>query len=217
MSLNFAERNPERNPMFLHPVLLAAVEQIIAQTEQSLGAGFTVKMISTLRTPERQREIWRQGRETPGPIVTHVDGFNKLSNHNYQPSQAVDFGIFKGGKYLTQAEFYNHLGAPTRAAGLTWGGDWNSFKDRPHIEIPRSLLLDRNRKKGSAIVWQTYLRMAGTYQGEMDGLFGPMSRRALKAAVGSDRINRDTYRILFERFGALSPADLLPGSMNLAA
>lgn len=217
MSLDFSISNPQRNPLFLHPVLLEVVEQIIDQTEQSLGAGFTVKMISTLRTPAEQFVLFQQGRSKPGKPVTNVDGFHKKSNHNYQPAQAVDFGIFRGGKYMTEGHFYEHLAAPTRKAEMTWGGDWKSFKDRPHIEIPRKFLFKESRIKGSAIVWQTYLRMAGTYHGKMDGDFGPISRAALRQVVGTDERNRTTYEFLFRKFGMLTPQDLLHQTLQRAA
>ncbi len=214
MSLDFSAKAP-RNPMFLHPALLNAVEQIITQTEASLGPAFEVRIISTLRTPSEQFNIFKQGRvavngiwqkAVGGRTVTHVDGFDKRSNHNYQPSQACDFGIFDSttGAYLTDQVLYNHLGAPTREAGFTWGGDWNSFKDRPHIEIPKSMLFGNSRVKGSGIVWQIYLQKAGTYTGELDGIFGPMSEQALMDATGTTVRNRDSYRKLFEQFGKLS-------------
>ena len=137
MKLDFSEKNPNRNPLFLHPILLDAVEQIVPQVEASIGPEFDVRIISTLRTPEEQFKLFQQGRLYPGRIVTRVDGFQKLSTHNYQPSQACDLGIFRkaDGAYLGTTEMYEHIGPPTREAGLKWGGDFQSFFDAPHIEI----------------------------------------------------------------------------------
>ena len=112
---------------------------------------------------------------------------------------------------------YELIGPPTREAGLKWGGDFKSLFDAPHIEIQPHQLFEGDRRKGSAIVWQTYLRLAGTYTGKMDGLFGPMSQDALEAATGSRVRNRTTYRQLFEKFGRLTVQDILPTEMNLAA
>ena len=77
MKLNFATNNASRNPMFLHPVLLDVVEEIMEKVEAAMGPEFEIRIISTLRTPEEQFKIFQQGRETPGRIVTKVDGFKQ--------------------------------------------------------------------------------------------------------------------------------------------
>ena len=223
MKLDFSERNPQRNPMFLHPVLLDAMEEIMEKVNAAIGPDHYVKILSTLRTPDEQFQLFRIGREIEleRNTVTSLDGINRLSNHNYQPSQACDFGIFtrKNGKeeYVGKSDLYLKIGPAVKEAGFRWGGDFNSFFDGPHFEIRPSQLFGNNRKKGSAIVWQTYLSMAGTYTGAMDGLFGPISEAALEAATGSRERNRTTYKQLFERFGRLRAQDVNPGVMGLAA
>jgi peptidoglycan L-alanyl-D-glutamate endopeptidase CwlK len=60
------------------------------------------------------------------------------SPHNLVPAQAVDFfRLTQSGGASFDAPFYRDTIAPiARAAGLTWGGDWKSFKDMPHVEMP---------------------------------------------------------------------------------
>lgn len=38
---------------------------------------------------------------------------------------AVDFNLFKDGKYLTSTESHRKLGEFWKSIGGTWGGDWN--------------------------------------------------------------------------------------------
>lgn len=38
---------------------------------------------------------------------------------------AVDFNLFKDGRYLTSTESHRPLGEYWKSIGGTWGGDWN--------------------------------------------------------------------------------------------
>lgn len=60
------------------------------------------------------------------------------SAHNTLPSMAVDiFRITQAGGASFDAPWYEQVVAPVaKAAGLVWGGDWKSLKDRPHVELP---------------------------------------------------------------------------------
>lgn len=98
-------------------------------------AGLKVRITDTLRTMERQRELWEQGRTTPGPVVTWARPGQ--SPHNY----GMAFDICFEGK--TQLECYPpaddprwaRVGAIGVALGLVWGGGWQKKrKDRPHFE-----------------------------------------------------------------------------------
>lgn len=60
------------------------------------------------------------------------------SPHNFKPSLAVDFFrlTLAGGASFDRPWFIAVLGPAARGAGLEWGGDWRSFKDYPHVEVP---------------------------------------------------------------------------------
>ncbi len=51
---------------------------------------FDCSIVYGHRTPEEQKELYAQGRTKAGSIVTHKDGINNLSKHNYNPSLAID-------------------------------------------------------------------------------------------------------------------------------
>lgn len=82
--------------------------------------------------------LYAQGRTKPGKIVTQRNGTTNPSNH--QSSLAADFAMkSKHGPIVWNDDaFWDYLGHCARAAGLTWGGDWKSPVDKPHIEWPES-------------------------------------------------------------------------------
>jgi hypothetical protein len=51
---------------------------------------------------------------------------------------AVDlFRLTQAGGASFDSPWYKEVIAPiARGAGLTWGGDWKSIKDMPHVELP---------------------------------------------------------------------------------
>lgn len=101
------------------------------------------------RSVERQQELYAKGRTEPGDIVTYVDGINKKSKHNYQPSEGVDIFIWVGKVSYDQKHLCYVAGVIMSCAKelevpLRWGGNWDSdgviisdqnFIDLPHFEI----------------------------------------------------------------------------------
>jgi peptidoglycan LD-endopeptidase CwlK len=88
----------------------------------------------TYRSPAEQNTLYEQGRTQPGKIVTNAKGGQ--SNHNKYPSPAFDiaFKNSKGGLDWSITLFKN-FAALAKSAGLSWGGDWATFKDNPHFEV----------------------------------------------------------------------------------
>src|SRR5690606_32328751 len=112
--------------------------------------GLTVKFISGTRTYAEQDALYAQGRTTTGPKVTNAKAGH--SWHNF--GLAVDVGVFKGSKYLTESPAYNWLGPIGEACGLEWGGRWKT-PDRPHYQFPTGLTMAQMRErvaKGEPIV-----------------------------------------------------------------
>jgi hypothetical protein len=106
-----------------------------------------------LRTIDEQTNLWRQGREIPGPNATKerplgdtvTDAQGGFSPHNY--GCATDWTIFVNGKpqwmKLSDPRWKVYQNAIMKAR-LKWGGDWNMNgksederrKDFPHNELP---------------------------------------------------------------------------------
>jgi peptidoglycan L-alanyl-D-glutamate endopeptidase CwlK len=112
----------------------AARALLAAANDGRLGPGIVVKIIAGTRTYAEQDVLYAQGRTTPGPIVT--DAPAGYSNHNF--GIAFDVGLFNGGVYLDDSPLYAQVGALGRSQGLEWGGDWTSFPDEPHFQLPFS-------------------------------------------------------------------------------
>ena len=72
------------------------------------------------------------------------DGFSKLtypnSNHNTEPSVAVDVIPYPSGYNATDEEWEKlslviKVAAAALEVDIEWGGDWRNFIDKPHWEI----------------------------------------------------------------------------------
>ena len=90
--------------------------------------------------------MYAQGRTKPGSIVTNAKGGSSF--HNY--GLAIDFAIMydkdKNGSYEvlswdTNYDFdkdgvkdWQEVVIPFKRLHYTWGGDWKSIKDDPHLE-----------------------------------------------------------------------------------
>jgi peptidoglycan L-alanyl-D-glutamate endopeptidase CwlK len=201
--------NYNRDPKYLHPILRNKLTAMIEAIQAKLPSGISVRVISIHRTPSEQFEIFKKGRSfiggkwiVVGTTFTKIDGIATKSRHNYLPSTAVDFGLFDAqGKYLGESPHYNWIGEGAKVAGLTWGGNWTGFVDKPHIEIPVSKFFG-SIEKDNGLLWQKYLQMDGSYTKSMDGLFGPGSIEALYQSTGERERNVKAWDILWAKHGA---------------
>jgi len=107
----------------VHPDLVAIVKRAI----QLSTVDFTVT--EGIRTIERQKELVKSGA-------------SKTLNSRHLTGHAVDLAPFIGGKIRWDwPPFYQIAEAMKQAAKelkipLEWGGDWESFKDGPHFQLP---------------------------------------------------------------------------------
>lgn len=77
-------------------------------------------------------------------------GASKTMNSRHIPgadgySKAVDVAMVLKGKLRWDWPLYAKIAAALKAAAakemvpLEWGGDWRSFKDGPHFQLPKNL------------------------------------------------------------------------------
>lgn len=93
--------------------------------------GLNVLVTQTVRDKEYQEYLYAQGRTRPGSIVTNgrVPTF-----HADTVGCAFDFcKNVKGHEYDDNA-FFAKAAALAKGMGFSWGGDWKSFVDMPHIQ-----------------------------------------------------------------------------------
>lgn len=131
----------DRNLQHLYPPFREKVEAIQKELDaycKKNYKGHRFKLIEGFRTAEYQNSLYRQGRTKPGKKVTNCDGYLKKSPHQY--GLAVDFWPFYGfimSRSIPE-KHWEYLGHLYRKYDLDWGGDWESFKDRPHGEWKRT-------------------------------------------------------------------------------
>ena len=119
----------------------------ILHAYRDANAGHDLMVTATYRSPQEQAALYRKGRVLIGgtwviddnpttSVVTNIDGMSKLSRHNSQPAEALDFAVLIGGKVSWDAREYHPVGVLAKARGLVWGGDWVRLRDYPHLELP---------------------------------------------------------------------------------
>ena len=132
---------PSRKLEDLHPLVVEKAHQLI---ELARVDGIEILVTSTLRTFEEQAELFAIGRTKPGDIVTNAKAGE--SWHNF--GLAFDVVPLVNGKAIWDSPFWNRIGELGKQTGLLWGGDFQSFKDKPHFEFhPNLTLVEANQRR----------------------------------------------------------------------
>lgn len=127
----------------LHALVTDKAQQLIALAH---AKGIELLVTSTLRTFEEQAELFALGRTKPGKKVTNAKPGE--SWHNF--GLAFDVVPLINGKAVWNSPFWDHIGALGKQVDLAWGGDFKSFKDRPHFEFhPHVTLAEANRRRAN--------------------------------------------------------------------
>ena len=87
-----------RNLSLLAPLVR---EQALKAIDECKSQGYDIAIFEGWRSPERQAELFAQGRKTPGKIVTRATPFFTL--HNY--GLAVDIAYFVKGRWTWEGDF----------------------------------------------------------------------------------------------------------------
>lgn len=107
----------------VHPDLVRVVKKAAAMSPLD----FTV--LEGLRTLDRQKQLMAAGA-------------TKTMNSRHLTGHAVDLAPMIGGTVRWDWPLYHQLAAVVKDAAkaenvpLQWGGDWRTFKDGPHWELP---------------------------------------------------------------------------------
>jgi peptidoglycan L-alanyl-D-glutamate endopeptidase CwlK len=121
----------------LHPAIRQDVIDSILAIEKR---GVTIRVTYGYRTIEQQNKLYAKGRTAPGGKVTNAKGGQ--SYHNY--GLALDFCLrHKDGKVSFnvhedldadgQADWREAM-EEFKAHGFELGGEWNNFRDMPHVQ-----------------------------------------------------------------------------------
>ena len=108
----------------VHKDLVAVIELAITYTEVDF------MVTEGLRTPKRQAELYAAGA-------------TKTLNSRHITGHAVDLAAYVAGQIRWDWPLYEKIAVAVKRAAedlgvsITWGGDWDSFRDGPHFELDR--------------------------------------------------------------------------------
>lgn len=140
----------------LHPKARGIFRAFIEEVE-AMNGDTCLRIMQGFRTFEEQRALYRQGRSTPGPVVTNANA--GMSYHNY--GLAIDLVEMDGSPSVAGRTGVSNevcdwkfdmstLQAIATRHGLTWGGTFKSIKDRPHFEVTFGLSVGELLKRYNA-------------------------------------------------------------------
>ena len=115
----------------LDPIFRDKVRTLLKRARKE---GMDLRVVEGHRSCERQNKLFAQGRTTPGKVVTNARCGQSPHNFKLPGIGAADVYEFKNGKILFENPNWDRIGELAVAAGLEWGGNWKSFKDRPHVQ-----------------------------------------------------------------------------------
>lgn len=117
----------EHNLRNVHPDLVLIVRRALTLSAVDF------RVIEGVRTTERQRQLVRNGS-------------SKTLNSRHLTGHAVDLAPLINNKIpwedwgaFHQVAKAMKLAAQEMELPLQWGGDWKTFKDGPHFELPREV------------------------------------------------------------------------------
>ncbi|HHL2458338.1 TPA: M15 family metallopeptidase [Yersinia enterocolitica] len=117
----------EHNLRGIHPDLVLIVRRALTLSTVDF------RVIEGVRTSERQRQLVRNGN-------------SKTLNSRHLTGHAVDLAPMVNNQIpwddwraFDQVALAMKQAAKEMELPLQWGGDWKTFKDGPHFELPREV------------------------------------------------------------------------------
>ena len=111
----------------LHPKIREDAATLLNTVQEKLG--IKLRVTQGFRSFKEQNDLYEQGRTKPGKIVTNAKGGE--SYHNY--GLALDVCEIRGREAIWECD-WKKIAPIAKGLGWEWGGDWTSFKDKPHFQ-----------------------------------------------------------------------------------
>lgn len=135
----------------VHPTARTLFRAVLNELRE---AGYPIAVVEVYRSPERQRQLYAQGRSddalrkagyTPQEIAAaRLAGFTagksivtkKMTAGMHGQGRAMDVAFVLNGvrTYQVPESYWQAYGRIAKKHGLIWGGDWKTFVDKPHCE-----------------------------------------------------------------------------------
>lgn len=132
-------------PDSLNPIVQERANQLV---EKTAAKGIEILITDGFRSVDEQNDLYKKGRSSAGSIVTYAKGGE--SYHNF--GLAVDFAIkLPSGEVIWDLQYdgngngvadWNEVVDIAKELSFEWGGDWEGFKDYPHLQMDFGLAID---------------------------------------------------------------------------
>lgn len=135
-----------RRVQTLHPLIRQDIISAVTLAETGFNDRMQIRIAQATRTFDEQNALYAIGRTSPGRKVTNAKGGQSI--HNY--GLAVDFvlmhdkdnnGTYEEISWDINKDFdedkqkdWDEVVFVFETFGFSWGGNWRTFKDYPHIE-----------------------------------------------------------------------------------
>ena len=122
MTYNLSKKSRDRLAG-VHPDLVKVVERAIEITEIDFA------VLEGVRSKTRQEQLVKAGA-------------SKTMRSRHLTGHAVDLGAYVAGSVRWDWPLYHKLAVAVKQAAaelqvpIEWGGDWTTFKDGPHWQLP---------------------------------------------------------------------------------
>ena len=194
VSLETLIRRSLDNMGAVHP---AVKDKTLLILHKAYAENINVQVSSGLRTFEQQARLYAQGRTAPGNIVTNAEPGESV--HNY--GLAIDYFLttWDGQQAVWMVDNdWRRVAEIGKSLGFTWGGDWSSFPDYPHLQLtdgltwhdlkagrrPAGELLNEGVPQKGHSGMEVYkiqqMLIDKGYDITSDGLFGPATDAAVR-------------------------------------
>lgn len=132
--------------ILLHPRLRDEAVKCIDWAEQGFPQKIKVRVTDSLRTEQEQNDLYAQGRTKSGDIVTNAKFGQSFHNFGLAIDFCLMYDLNEDGNYETASWDINknidedkmadwkEVVLVFKSFGWTWGGDFKTFKDTPHLE-----------------------------------------------------------------------------------
>lgn len=120
----------EKRLSSVHPDLEKVVRLAIKKLAKAVPS-ISIYVLEGIRTKARQEELFKAG-------ATRTMNSRHLTGH------AIDLGAYVNNKLRWDWPLYNVINAAMKEASeelnipIEWGGNWRTFKDGPHYQLPFS-------------------------------------------------------------------------------
>jgi peptidoglycan L-alanyl-D-glutamate endopeptidase CwlK len=118
---------------YAHPRIRVELENYYLEINRILPKGVRLRFSSVFRTNKEQDGLYAKR-----PKVTNAKGGQSIHNYGLAFDIVLLFDLDGNGTFETaswkQDEYFKLVVDFFKSKGYTWGGDWSSFKDNPHLQ-----------------------------------------------------------------------------------